>query len=89
MGAKASFELTSAAHGLHFRECCDDADGARPLKRAIQRLIMDPLSMRILEGEGLPGDHVIVGADSGADEMKFESAPAPETGASNGVPRGI
>jgi len=37
--------------------------GARPLKRAIQKLIQDPLALKILEGEVLHGDHVVVDAD--------------------------
>ena len=37
----------------------DRAYGARPLKRAIQRLIQDPLAIKILDGEVLHGDHVL------------------------------
>ncbi|MCL4522646.1 MAG: ATP-dependent chaperone ClpB [Acidobacteria bacterium] len=80
---KITFELTPAANELLFREGYDAAYGARPLKRAIQRLIQDPLALRILEGEVLPGDHVIVDAGSRTGEMTFKSAAAPEVVASN------
>lgn len=43
--------------------------GARPLKRAIQRTIEDPLAMRILEGEFAENDHILVEAEGG--QMKF------------------
>ncbi len=41
------------------------------MKRAIQRLIQDPLAMKILDGEVMPGDTVVVDADPSSDEMKF------------------
>ncbi len=64
-------ELKPAAKTLLFREGYDPAYGARPMKRAIQRLIQDPLALRILDGEVLPGDTVVVDADPGSEEMKF------------------
>ena len=64
--------LTSAAKALLFREGYDPAFGARPMKRAIQRLIQDPLAMRLLDGEVKPGDEVRVDADAKSGEMKFE-----------------
>ncbi len=80
---KITFELTPAAQEQLFREGYDAAYGARPLKRAIQRLIQDPLAMRILEGEVLPGDHVVVDADSRTGEMCFTRAGAQEEVAAN------
>jgi len=44
------------------------------LKRAIQRLIQDPLAMKILDGEILPGSHVVVDADMKKEEMTFDRA---------------
>jgi len=79
---KITFALTDAANELLFREGYDSAYGARPLKRAIQRLIQDPLAMRILEGAVLPGDHVLVDADAHTDVMKFSPANAAEAVAS-------
>jgi ATP-dependent Clp protease ATP-binding subunit ClpB len=50
----------------------DRAYGARPLKRAIQRLIQDPLAIKILDGEVLHGDHVRVEADPLNNQLLFE-----------------
>jgi ATP-dependent Clp protease ATP-binding subunit ClpB len=60
---RISIELTSAAKEMIFMEGYDRAYGARPLKRAIQRMIQDPLAMKILDGEVLHGDHVRIDAD--------------------------
>jgi len=62
---KISLELTDAARELLFTEGYDPAFGARPLKRAIQKLIQDPLALKILDGEVLHGDHVVVDARHG------------------------
>ncbi len=77
---KISLELTDAAKELLFTEGYDVQYGARPLKRAIQRLIQDPLALKILDGEVLHGDHLVVDADVREREMKFQvarHAPAP------------
>jgi ATP-dependent Clp protease ATP-binding subunit ClpB len=68
---KVTIELTPAAKELLFLEGYDRAYGARPLKRAIQRLIQDPLALKILEGEVLHGDHVVVDADINKRQMIF------------------
>jgi ATP-dependent Clp protease ATP-binding subunit ClpB len=68
---QVTLKLTAAAKALLFREGYDPAFGARPMKRAIQRLIQDPLAMRILDGEVKPGDEVLVDADAKSGEMKF------------------
>jgi ATP-dependent Clp protease ATP-binding subunit ClpB len=69
---KISIELTDAAKELLFTQGYDANFGARPLKRAIQKLVQDPLAMKILDGEILHGDHVIIDADKKAGKMKFE-----------------
>ena len=69
---KISLELTDAAKDLLFSEGFDPNFGARPLKRAIQKVVQDPLAMKILDGEVLHGDHVIVDADKRSGKMKFE-----------------
>jgi ATP-dependent Clp protease ATP-binding subunit ClpB len=78
---KVRVELTSAAKQLLFRRGYDPSFGARPLRRAIQKLIQDPLALKMLEGEVLPGDAVVVDADLEKGVMKFEkepvAAPAP------------
>jgi len=71
---KISLELTDAAKDLLFTQGYDPNFGARPLKRAIQKLVQDPLAMKILDGEVLHGDHVIVDADKKAGKMKFEAS---------------
>src|ERR1700683_2059084 len=68
--------LTPAAKTLLFREGFDPAYGARPMKRAIQRLIQDPLALKILDGKVRPGDTVDVDADAKSGEMKFEKQQA-------------
>ena len=69
---KVEITLTDKARELLFREGYDPQFGARPLKRAIQRLIQDPLAMRLLDGDVMPGDHVVIDADLRKGEMKFE-----------------
>jgi len=73
---KIQIELTPRAHELLFREGYDPQFGARPLKRAIQRLIQDPLAMKLLDGEILPGETVEVDADLKKGTMTFERAKA-------------
>jgi ATP-dependent Clp protease ATP-binding subunit ClpB len=69
---KISIELTDAAKELLFTEGFDPNFGARPLKRAIQKLVQDPLALKILDGEVLHGDHVIVDADRKTGKMTFK-----------------
>jgi ATP-dependent Clp protease ATP-binding subunit ClpB len=69
---KISLELTDAAKELIFTEGFDPNFGARPLKRAIQKMMQDPLALKILDGEVLHGDHVVVDADKKTGKMKFE-----------------
>jgi ATP-dependent Clp protease ATP-binding subunit ClpB len=71
---KITLTLTPAAKTLLFREGYDPAYGARPMKRAIQRLIQDPLALKILDSEVHPGDDITVDADPNADAMHFERA---------------
>jgi ATP-dependent Clp protease ATP-binding subunit ClpB len=69
---KISLELTDAAKELLFTEGYDPNFGARPLKRAIQKLVQDPLALKILDGEVLHGDHVIVDADRKMGKLSFK-----------------
>ena len=62
---KIHVQLTDAAKELLVEEGYDPMYGARPLKRAIQRSVLDPLAMRVLEGEFGEGDTVVVGAAKG------------------------
>ena len=69
---KISLELTDAAKDLLFTQGYDPNFGARPLKRAIQKFVQDPLALKILDGEVLHGDHIVVDADKKLGKMKFE-----------------
>jgi ATP-dependent Clp protease ATP-binding subunit ClpB len=71
---KITIELSAPAKELLFLEGYDRAYGARPLKRAIQKLVQDPLAMKILEGEVLHGDHVVIDADVPSRKMSFTTA---------------
>jgi len=71
---KIELELTDAAKELLAEEGWDPAFGARPLKRAIQRLLENPLARELLEGRFAEGD--TVRADAGDGELVFEKAKA-------------
>ncbi|SER76422.1 ATP-dependent Clp protease ATP-binding subunit ClpC [Propionibacterium cyclohexanicum] len=65
-------ELTPAAKQLVAKRGFDPVLGARPLRRAIQRDIEDPISEEILYGELKPGSIVVVDSATGADEKSTE-----------------
>jgi ATP-dependent Clp protease ATP-binding subunit ClpB len=71
---KISIELTDAAKQLLFTEGYDMNYGARPLKRAIQRMVQDPLALKILDGEVLHGDHVVVDVEPASKKLTFKVA---------------
>jgi ATP-dependent Clp protease ATP-binding subunit ClpB len=60
---KIHVELTDRARGLLVTEGFDPMFGARPLKRTIQRRVLDPLAMHVLEGRFREGDWVVVDTD--------------------------
>jgi ATP-dependent Clp protease ATP-binding subunit ClpB len=62
-------DLTDSAKTLIAREGYDPVYGARPLKRAIQRDLLDPLSMNILEGKIGEGQRIVADAKNGAIEF--------------------
>ncbi len=68
-----SLELTEPARQLILAAGSDAAYGARPLKRALQRMIQDPLAIKILNGEVLHGAHVRIDVDRGTNQLKFEA----------------
>ncbi len=55
-------EMTAAAKDLLIKEGYDHKYGARPLVRTLERLVENPISDRILEGEFVKGDHIIIDA---------------------------
>ncbi len=76
---KLTLVLTDASRSLLADRGYDPVFGARPLKRAIQRYLQDPLALALLEGEFGEGDTIEV--DIGGDELVFRRiATAPEVG---------
>ena len=71
---RIAIELTDAAKETLAEAGWDPAYGARPLKRAIQRLVENPLALRLLESEFADGDTIRIDARDG--EIVFEKAPA-------------
>ncbi len=71
---KLRLEVTPAAKQLIIAEGYDPVYGARPLKRAIQRLLQNPLAMAVLEGQYTEGDRVRVDRDG--NHLKFERIPS-------------
>ncbi len=68
---KIHVTLTDAARNVLAREGYDPTYGARPLKRTIQRRVLDPLAMRVLEGQFGEGDTIVVDAAAG-EGLTFE-----------------
>ena len=76
--------MTDKARDLIIEEGYDPVYGARPLKRTIQRRILDPLALAVLQGEFGEGD--LISIDAGADGLTMRGSrttPA-QAGASNG-----
>ena len=82
------FELTQPAKVLLAKKGYDPALGARPLRRAIQRMVEDPLSEKILWKEFHAGDTIVVDAEG--DEIVFRTVegvePPPVELAGSGTP---
>jgi ATP-dependent Clp protease ATP-binding subunit ClpB len=74
---KIHVELTDKAKDLLIEEGYDPTYGARPLKRTIQRRVLDPLAMRVLQGEFTEGNSIRIDASGGA--LTFAKAEAPVT----------
>jgi ATP-dependent Clp protease ATP-binding subunit ClpB len=74
-----SLELTDAAKEVVTEAGWDPTYGARPLKRALQRLVENPLALRLLEGDFAEGDTVRVDAQNG--ELAFTKATVAEPAA--------
>jgi ATP-dependent Clp protease ATP-binding subunit ClpB len=76
---RVELELTSEAKALVAREGHDPAFGARPLKRAIQRMVQNPLALRVLEGEIPEGSRIR--ADVAPDGNSLDFAVVTSAGA--------
>jgi len=71
---KLHLQVTDAAKQAIADEGYDPAYGARPLKRAIQRLVQNPLAIRVLEGEFREGDTIVVDSEPGSHHLVFRGA---------------
>jgi ATP-dependent Clp protease ATP-binding subunit ClpB len=72
-----TLEVTPEAKGFLAREGYDPVFGARPLKRAIQRQIQDPLALHMLDEEVADGTVIRFDLADGGDRLELESLPAP------------
>jgi ATP-dependent Clp protease ATP-binding subunit ClpB len=73
---KITLELTEAAKEFLGNEGFDTVYCARPLKRAIQRRILDPLSLELLEGHFRDGDTILADVQDGRMVFSKTAAPA-------------
>jgi len=76
--------LDKSAEDILVREGYDPAYGARPLKRTIQRLVLDPLAMKVLQGEFRDGDTIAVSGAGG--ELTFAATHQSEPQTRPGTP---
>jgi ATP-dependent Clp protease ATP-binding subunit ClpB len=77
---KISLELTTAAKEYLAREGFDPVYGARPLRRVIQREIVQPLAMRLLQGQFHDGDTIIIDVQDGQLAFQRQEAAAAVAG---------
>src|SRR5262249_23084255 len=68
---KIKLEVTAAAKDAIINEGYDPQYGARPMKRAIQRLISDPLALKLINGDFGNGDTVLVDGSPEGSELTF------------------
>jgi ATP-dependent Clp protease ATP-binding subunit ClpB len=71
---KLSFSLSDRAREFIVQHGYDPVYGARPLKRAIQRYIQDPLALKILEGEFREGDAITIDLDRASQTLTFKTS---------------
>jgi ATP-dependent Clp protease ATP-binding subunit ClpA len=78
---KVKLEVSAAAKDAIIAEGYDPQFGARPMKRAIQRLVSDPLALKLITGDFLEGDTILVDAKPGESDLQFSRlepvAPVP------------
>ncbi|MEE8383280.1 MAG: type VI secretion system ATPase TssH, partial [Thermodesulfobacteriota bacterium] len=68
---KLSVRLSESAKELLADQVFDPVYGARPLKRAIQKMIQDPLALKLLEGDFSEGEHIEVDVNPTTKEIVF------------------
>jgi ATP-dependent Clp protease ATP-binding subunit ClpB len=71
---RIALAVSDAAKALLAKEGCDPVFGARPLKRVIQRKLLDSLSQQILGGQFKEGDKIKVDADKKSDVLTFNKS---------------
>ena len=69
--------VTTAAKDAIIAEGYDPQFGARPMRRAIQRLVQDPLALKLLHGDFLEGETIEVDAQPGVTDLQFRKADQP------------
>jgi ATP-dependent Clp protease ATP-binding subunit ClpB len=74
---KVGLEITDAARDLLVELGFDPHYGARPLRRVIQRTVLDPLAVKLLAGEFQPGDTVVIDAEAGSIVLRRAPVAAP------------
>jgi ATP-dependent Clp protease ATP-binding subunit ClpB len=68
---KINLEVTAAAKDRIIAEGYDPQYGARPMRRAIQRLIQDPLALKLINGDFTEGDAILVGAPADTGDLSL------------------
>ncbi len=71
-----TLDLGPAARELLIEKGYDPKYGARPMRRAVERHLEDPLAEALLRGDVKPGDHVVVTRREDTEELLFDAAPA-------------
>jgi len=84
-GQGIGLELTDAAKVYLAEQGYDPSMGARPLRRAIQRLVEDPLSERLLNKEFSAGEIVVVDVEETPDDPDDPDAPGGRTVVFRGI----
>ena len=74
---KLKLVVTAAAKDAIISEGYDPQFGARPMRRAIQRLVQDPLAQKLLRGEFTEGETIEVDTQPGATELQFNKVEQP------------
>jgi len=81
---KITLELSDAARDMLVSEGFDPVYGARPLKRTLQRRILDPLAMQVLQGEFHEGDDLVADVEGDRLVMRRKTADVAGAGARDG-----
>ena len=78
---KLTIRLTDAARTLLADEGYDPVFGARPLKRAVQRMLQNPLALAVLDGTFKDGDVIVADVQEGTDALSFRHGDATDAAA--------